>query len=228
MSRNVRHRSSDTPTKKPMRKGSKVTDTSSDDDYAGVDLISDSEEDEPDVEVAEEQAIIASEEEDEDEDLQSTPRPSIDDDQSSWDGFGDSQEDFFEDHIARGNVPDQLTEASAWSHTLQSDSRRVRFEMPGSSSGESELDEDNFFQDIFVEETRLDPQFRAMIHNNDDNDDLGGSSDGSCWDFHGDYEAGINAVSGNAEVSDNQEEEENDDEGEDEDEDEDSEGYESV
>ena len=190
MSRNLRHKSNATPTKKTVRRSSAITETTSDDDdYAGVDAISDSEEDEPDVEEVEEQAIIESEDED---DLQ-TPRPSIDDDQSSWGGFEDQEEilgentQFFEDHIARGHAPDHDTEAIAvWNNSLSEEdiraNRRVHFAEDSSSSE----DEENAWPDLFVPQSSLDPSFRRAIESNDD-DFLGGSSDGegSYWDFNG-------------------------------------------
>lgn len=202
MSRNLRHKSEATPPKKSARRSSRTTDNSSDDDYAGVELISDSEEDEPDVEVAEEQAIIQSEEEDDDDAMQSTPRPSLDDDQSSWDGFGDmnSQEvlgdiPFFEDHISRMDAPDHDTESAAWNATNGDDSdeesspdipRRVRFDLSDSSSTISD-NEDNIFPDIFLDQNSLDPTFRKIIENGDDNEDEPGisSDEGSYWDFRG-------------------------------------------
>jgi hypothetical protein len=200
MSRNLRHKSQVTPTKKTkktVRRNSGLTETTSeDDDYAGVDAISDSEDGEdPDVEEVEEQAIIESE----DDDVQ-TPRPSVDDDQSSWDGF-DTQEEilgentqFFEDHIARGYAPDHDTEAIVWNHGLSEDNigvaRRVHFDIPGydgaDESSDTEEDE-NPWPDLFVPQSSLDAGFRKLIESNDD-DVFGGSSDGdgSYWDFQGD------------------------------------------
>ena len=197
MSRNLRNKSNVTPTKKSktVRRNSTLTETTSDDDdYAGVDEISDSDEEEPDVEEVEEQAIIASE----DEDAQ-TPRPSIDDDQSSWDGFETQEEilgentQFFEDHIARGHAPDHDTEATVWNHGLSEDdigaTRRVHFDIPGydaaDESSDSE-DEGEIWPDLFVPQSSLDASFRKAIESNED-ELLGGSSDGegSYWDFNG-------------------------------------------
>ncbi|KAL3428086.1 hypothetical protein PVAG01_01595 [Phlyctema vagabunda] len=197
MSRNIRHKSIGTPSKKTVRRSSRATDTS-DDDYAGVDLISDSEESEPDVEVAEEQAIIASEEEDDDV---LTPRPSIDDDQSSWEGFDVASQDdvlggdepFFDDHMARMTKPDVDTQITAWNATNvhseddnTPEARRVRFDIDSDSSSSHSEDEDNIFPDIFLDQNSLDPSFRRIIENGDDNDDdLASSNDGSYWDFRG-------------------------------------------
>jgi len=189
-----------TPTKKlgkTVRRNSTLTETTSDDDdYAGVDAISDSEDgEEPDVEEVEEQAIIESE-----DDVQ-TPRPSIDDDQSSWDGF-DTQEEilgentqFFDDHIARGHAPDHDTEATVWAHALSEDdigaTRRVRFDIPNYDGADedsgSDDDEGEIWPDLFVPQSSLDANFRRAIESNVD-EVFGGSSDGegSYWDFHGD------------------------------------------
>ncbi|KAG0649648.1 hypothetical protein D0Z07_4062 [Hyphodiscus hymeniophilus] len=199
MSRNMRHKSQVTPTRKTnktVRRNSTLADTTSDDDYAGVDAISDSEDgDEPDVEEAEEQAIIESE----DDDVQ-TPRPSIDEDQSSWDGFETQEEilgentQFFEDHIARGHAPDHDTEATVFNHGLSEEdvnvARRVHFEIPGYEAADESSDtddEEELWPDLFVPQSSLDASFRKALESNED-EVFGGSSDGegSYWDFHGD------------------------------------------
>ena len=191
-----------TPAKKSVRRSSKATANSSDDDYAGVDLISDSDEEEPDVEEAEEQAIIESAEDDEEDDaVQSSPRPSIDDDQSSWDGFDvNSPEEvlgenvpFFDEQMARMNAPDHDTEATVWNATnVLSDEeqspttkRRVHWaDRSDSSSGRSS--EENLFPDIFIGQHKLDSTFRKIIENGDDDEEQGASSEeGSYWDFQG-------------------------------------------
>lgn len=157
----------------------------SDDDYAGVDLISDSEEDEPDVEVAEEQAIIESEEDDNDN---AVLQPDNDDDQSSWAGFDlDDEPTFrggdplFNEQISRTSTPNMYAEATAWEATT---GRRVRFDLSDSDSSDTEV---NAFPDIFLDQNSLDPQFRRTIENdyNNDNDDPP-SDEGSYWDFRGD------------------------------------------
>lgn len=168
--------------------------TSDDSDYSGVDLISDSEEDEPDVEVAEEQAIIESEEEDEDDDA--TPQPEGDDDKSSWGGFDmfdDNPGIFFDEQMVRPTVPDIFTGATGWIAEAASDdesqpetARRVRFDLSDSDTGVSDA-EDNIFPDIFLDQGSLDPGFRRTIENDRDNDnDDPPSDDGSYWDFRGD------------------------------------------
>lgn len=192
MSRNIRQKPS-TPVARKTRKGTHTTDGSSDDDYTGVDLISDSEEDEPDVEGLEEQAIIDSE----DDDVAHLPLSQPDDDHSSWGGFdlddGNSVEDFpfFDESMARGAAPD----VSAWntSDTMQGGTSeatprrasRVTFDVSSSESGHSDA-EDEIFPDIFLDQNSLDPTFRRAIENDNDNDDEAASSeDGSYWDFRG-------------------------------------------
>jgi hypothetical protein len=162
-----------------------------------VDLISDSEEDEPDVEEVEEQAIIESAEDFDDDDSLSTPRPSIEDDGSSWDGFGaDSGQDvlgdepFFDDHMARMHAPDYDTEATVWASTnIQSDDdpgpRRVRFNLSDSSSSTASDDDDDLYPDLFMDQDSLAPSFRRRIENDEDEQNPS-SEDGSYWDFDGD------------------------------------------
>lgn len=197
MSRNIRHKSNLASPKKSARRASKTTDQSSDDDYAGVDLISDSEEDEPDVEVAEEQAIIESAEDDDedDDDSVSTPRPSVDDDVSTWDGFSvDASQDvlgegtlFFDDHVGSIDAPDFDPEAALWASNIlepgSPEPRRVRFNLSDSSSTASDND-DHLYPDLFMDQDSLAPSFRQRIENDDDEQNPS-SEDGSYWDFEG-------------------------------------------
>lgn len=185
MSRNLRHKQSPPVQAQKSIKQPLSSDNSSDDDYAGVDLISASEEDEPDVEVAEELAIIESEEGD---DNDAVLQPYNDDDQSSWVGFDlDDEPTFggsdplFHDHITRTSTPNLYTEATAWE---ASSARRVRFDLSDSDSSDTET---NIFPDIFLDQNSLDPHFRQTIENdyNNDNDDPP-SDEGSYWDFRGD------------------------------------------
>jgi hypothetical protein len=167
--------------------------TSDDDDYSGVDLISDTEEDEPDVEVAEEQAIIESEE---DEDSHASPQPEQeDDDASDWGGF-ELEDDpglFFDEQMARTNAPDMYSSATGWiagqnsgDESPTETARRVRFDLSDSDTAVSDI-EDNIFPDIFLDQNSLDPGFRRSIENDRDNDnDDPPSEDGSYWDFRGD------------------------------------------
>lgn len=198
MSRNIRLKFIVPSAKKQRsRKNSRATDTS-DDDYGGVDLISDSEEDEPDVEEAEEQAIIDSAEEadddedeedadDDDDDLDNTPRPSQDDEHGSWNGFEpESEEDlgiqhnpFFDEQFARTHpsVDALFTEDD----DAASPTRRVRFDLADSDSADSEDDMDALFPDIFLPQDRLDPSFRRMIEKDEEAES---SSNESYWDIN--------------------------------------------
>lgn len=196
MSRNVRQKPVGSKTGKKSVKRSKNSIASDDSDYSGVDLISDSEEDEPDVEVAEEQAIIESEEEED----YASPQPVQDDDQDSWanfDVFEDNPGVYFEEQIAqivRPTVPDIFTGATGWIADAGSDdesqpetARRVRFDLSSDSDTAPSDVEDNIFPDIFLEQGSLDPGFRRTIENDHDKDnDDPPSDDGSYWDFRGD------------------------------------------
>ncbi|KAI9730042.1 MAG: hypothetical protein M1818_008311 [Claussenomyces sp. TS43310] len=189
MSRNVKHaRDATYVPKRPSKNSSKDRDEASyDSDYSGVDLISDSDEEEPDVEEAEEQAIIDSEE---DEDIAETPQPA-DDDQSSWGGFDlDVNTRAIDGPFFDAQLPsdDVFVDASAWEAARVSEDedmgRRVRFDL--SSTDSSDIDE-TIFPDIFLEQNSLDPGFRRTIendHNNDNDDPF--SDEGSYWDFQGD------------------------------------------
>jgi hypothetical protein len=199
MSRNLRYKSPQTPVqkKKKSRRSSRNTDISSDDDYAGVDLISDDDESEPDVEGLEEQAIIDSEadDEDEDDDLQSTPRAYVDDDEPGWEDYDFTAaavpgETFFEEHMARMHAPDLATEAAAWNATNSNISedtgtpgRRVHFDLSDSDDSADADQDDDFFPDIFLDQNRLDPKFRRTIEADDDEDRPG--SDDAPWNFNG-------------------------------------------
>jgi hypothetical protein len=205
MSRNLRHKQSPPVLAKKSIKRPIAGDNSSDDDYAGVDLISDTEEDEPDVEVAEEQAIIESEEDNNDD---AVLQPDNDDDQSSWAGFDlDDEPTFgggdphFDEQTSRTSTPNMYAEATAWEATSN---RRVRFDLSDSDSSDTEV---NIFPDIFLDQNSLDPQFRQTIENdhNNDNDDPP-SDEGSYWDFRGDE---IHVME-SAEVEKDEEDEESD------------------
>ncbi|KZF19702.1 hypothetical protein L228DRAFT_271022 [Xylona heveae TC161] len=172
----------------------------SDDDYAGVDLISDSDaEDHGHLEELEEAAIIQSEEND-------TPTvsaaPSISGGDSDWGDFDLDGNFLFPDvpFIAEfSNAPDtaaggvQLVDPSNpldMSSVDDIEARHVRFQSDNhDSDSSSSSDEDNFdFPDLFLQQDSLEPGFRLMIENDQDADD-GYSTDsdgeGSYWDFRG-------------------------------------------
>lgn len=191
MSRNVRQRPNTSHTGQKTPKRSRNTLTSDeDDDYSGVDLISDTEEDEPDVEVAEEQAIIESEEED---DIVN-PQPADDEDEfwGPYDSLKGGPDLFPEEQTDQASPADILSGAAEWMGSGDESepevTRRVRFDLSDSETVESDID-DNIFPDIFLDQGSLDPGFRRTIENdkNKDNDDSG-SDDGSYWDFRGEDE----------------------------------------
>ncbi|TAQ86034.1 hypothetical protein B7494_g5640 [Chlorociboria aeruginascens] len=214
MSKNVRHKASTSSALK-SRGPSKGAEQSSDDGYTGVDLISDSEEEEPDVEVVEEQAIIASAEDELDDASIFTPRPSIDGDQSSWDGSALASQDailgenthFFDDHISRMHAPDHDTEATTWNatnghseyHTVSETIRRVHFDLSDSSGSGSEIDD--IFPDIFLDQSSLHPGFRRIIENDDGVDEQDDFSDDGYWDIQG--SGAENAIEESEEECDN-------------------------
>ena len=199
MSKNLRYKPNGDMKTKKKPKRSKPSVTSDDSDYDAVDLVTDSEEDEPDVEVAEEQAIIASEEEDDFE----LPQPDADG-HEPWNGFefDESPDAYFEEQIAPADVPDVFTGATGWIAEACSEdesppetARRVRFDLSDSDSAPSDAednDNDSIFPDIFLDQGSLDPGFRRTIENdhNKDNDDPA-SDDGSYWDFDGENEVEV-------------------------------------
>ncbi|KAE8441766.1 hypothetical protein EG329_004324 [Mollisiaceae sp. DMI_Dod_QoI] len=181
MSRNFRQKIIPPPAQKVSSRRKQNIEESSDDDYGGVDQISDSEEDEPDVEVAEEQAIIES------EDDQDTPRPFLDEGQ--WDGFVfDGQAeilgqdvDFFEEHLAAlaGASDGDIFQTASEDEVVNT--RRVRFNL---SDSETADEDDGFFPDIFLPKDELDSSFRREI---DQDDGDGMLSDGS-WEANESFE----------------------------------------
>lgn len=177
---------------------------SDDEEYAAVDFISDSDEEEPSVEQLEEKMIIASEEGNgtDEKTLGPSAPPSVS--SVEWEGFdlddGIFLADvpFFDDEIGRTepNVPRTETDiynldALYTREPLPSPTpRRVRFadaEQHHSSSSSTHTSdaEDDAFPDLFLQQDSLDPHFRLMIE--DDNDAGDGNivsdGEGSCWDF---------------------------------------------
>ncbi|KAI9678760.1 MAG: hypothetical protein M1817_005817 [Caeruleum heppii] len=188
--------------------GSTAQSSSDDEDYKAVDLISDSDDAEPDVEQAEERNIIESEVDNDDGGgsaaLVGPPPPSVASD--CWEGF-DLDEGLFSADLQFAQLfetqdaHDQLyptaetdfldsldVNTPATSPTI-TESKRVRFtdELPSSDTSTSDEDDD-VFPDLFMEVDQLDPHFRRMIENEQDNDDGNSHSsdgDGSYWDFRG-------------------------------------------
>ncbi|KAH0565304.1 hypothetical protein GP486_001304 [Trichoglossum hirsutum] len=182
---------------------------SSDDEYyKGVDLISDSEEDEPCVEEAEARVIIDSEEEAE---CHSRIGLSINRSGTALSGRVSDWGDFdVDDGLLLDDIPLFNQQYAHLDHILGHDvstcnrarspgniperpsaSRHVRFEddtpTTDSTSSSTSDDDDEVFPDLFLDQDRLDPLFRRMIENDNEMDEgFGfGSEDGSYWDFRG-------------------------------------------
>jgi hypothetical protein len=187
--------------------GSLISDDSDDDDvYNAVDLISESEDEEPSVEKLEERLIIDSEEENDlclDISLPSSPilhRSDLSEFKLA-DGLFLSDVPFFEEQLSRGEAI-SAQDVASWNATeafprsrsedLNTKSKpRVRFQDVGSSDSSSSTSDDQleFFPDLIMEQDRLDASFRQMI----ENDDLrsgGSDGSGSYWDYRGDDFAG--------------------------------------
>lgn len=158
---------------KSVQSSQRTNDSDSDDDYGGVDDISGSDEDEPDVEGVEERVIISSE----GEDLLATPRPNLEE-YEEWDGFEFDQnaileEPFFEQQLPQGSSEDS-DDADVEDTPV---ARRVRFASPHDSESDTiGSDGGDWFPDIFMDKNDLDPHFLKQI----DRDDVNGqfSDDG--------------------------------------------------
>ncbi|KAL2758812.1 hypothetical protein ACRALDRAFT_1080485 [Sodiomyces alcalophilus JCM 7366] len=196
-------------------------DLSDDGGYSGVEDISDSEDnDEEDVDAAEEEHIITRQVHN---GRQSSPRSHLDqanagnddgedadaDDDDEDDDDDDEEEDEDEDGTVKviddgaswdGIVSEVDEMASSDNHATPhhiAHERHVRFvDVPSSDSDSTDTDDDHadFFPDLFVDQSSLDPSFRREIERDDD---ASSTTSGSCWDFHGVYEY---HPSGDAEV----------------------------
>ncbi|KAI8304717.1 hypothetical protein K4K61_005921 [Colletotrichum sp. SAR11_59] len=203
MSRNVRNKSSAASRKAAKRRDS-VTSSSSfnlsdDDGYSAVEDISDSsDDDDEDVVAAEEEHILH---EVLPPSISSSPRPPIvqEEDDEDEDDDDDDQEEDDDEEEAAADVEDSASwdgimsdvEESAASdhqhHRSEPVERHVRFDVPSSDSDSTDTEDDHadFFPDIFVDQSSLDPAFRREIENDDENDESENSN--SFWDYHGDY-----------------------------------------
>jgi hypothetical protein len=195
MSRNVvRQRQPSTPVKVKKRTASDTSsslDLSDEEGYSGVEEISDSDEDEEDVDAVEEEYIRTDEWRHnvanspprpvDENDLGDDEEEDGDDDDAaeSWDGF-DSDSD---EVLPTSQAAEETSVSGPEDMVTQ---RRVRFDVPESSDGDStETDDDHdhgFFPDIFVDQSTLDPAFRREIEHDPDDDN---SSNSGFWDFHG-------------------------------------------
>ncbi|KAI9800512.1 MAG: hypothetical protein M1825_004060 [Sarcosagium campestre] len=188
------------------RHASSASASSSDDDYMGVDLISDSDEDEPSVERAEERLIMDSELEG-DADIDLTAPFGVDE----WDGIHLDESLF----PAESSVLDDLfphanpyfanefdmlntsnTSAQEVGSECVSESKRVRFKddpvhsrTPSTSSSEEDMEP---FPDLFMQQDQMDPGFRHIIeHEQEDGVSESSAGEGSYWDFGGSDEHDI-------------------------------------
>ncbi|MCJ1377081.1 hypothetical protein MMC17_000171 [Xylographa soralifera] len=180
------------------------TTNSEDEDYNGVDLISDSDEEEPTLEKMEERMIIDSEEDNVGDfvsrNIPTSPPSTTSED---WQGLGFGNDSFlsdipfFDEQIGRtdsdafANALDLYHDASPSRILLSPDlppTRRVRFADDLSHSSDSRTSsatvDNNIFPDLFMNQDSLDPMFRQLIEN--DNEDENHSltdGEGSYWDL---------------------------------------------
>ncbi|KAF6821723.1 hypothetical protein CPLU01_12435 [Colletotrichum plurivorum] len=205
MSRNVRNKSSAASRKAAKRRDSITSsssfDLSDDGGYSAVEEISDSsDDDEDDVVAAEEEHILH---EVLPPSISSSPRPPIvqeddeeedeDDDDDDQDQDDDDEEDGaadVEDSASWDGIMSDVDESVASDHHhLQQQTepieRHVRFDVPSSDSDSTDTEDDHadFFPDIFVDQSALDPAFRREIENDDENDESENST--SFWDYNG-------------------------------------------
>lgn len=203
MSRNVRKKQPTTPVKVSKRRDSDVSsslDLSDDGGYSAVEDITDSDEDEEDVNAVEEEHIRTNalrkvipssprpvEEDEEGDDENEYGQDDDDDDagsSTSWDGIPSDADE-------TRPVGEALADSCVSGPEDSVVERRVRFDVPESSDGDStETDDDidhGFFPDIFVDQNLLDPSFRREIEFDADDDN---SSNSGFWDFRDTGDAG--------------------------------------
>ncbi|OLN88085.1 hypothetical protein CCHL11_00008 [Colletotrichum chlorophyti] len=200
MSRNVRNKSSAASRKAAKRRDSVTSsssfDLSDDGGYSAVEDISDSsDDDEEDVDAVEEEHILH--EVLPTPSIPSSPRPPIvqqeedddDDDDEEEQEHDEDEEDGaadVEDSASWDGIMSDVDESAASDHH-RPEERHVRFDVPSSDSDSTDTEDDHadFFPDIFVDQSSLDPAFRREIENDDENDESENSN--SFWDYHGDY-----------------------------------------
>ncbi|KAJ5480408.1 hypothetical protein N7530_005917 [Penicillium desertorum] len=146
------------------------SDDSSDDVYAGVDYITDAEDEDQDVEKMEEMMIVESEK-------THRPLPSAgfadDDDQWAINSFDDhmflpAASFFDEEHLY--SAMDTFGEPHVTSEAAETPvARRVHFEERSDSSSDSDSHSDDDIPGDFLQQDSLDPQLRRMIENDNEN-----------------------------------------------------------
>ncbi|PFH61534.1 hypothetical protein XA68_17111 [Ophiocordyceps unilateralis] len=209
MSRNVRQKVPAVATKRRRSAASSSPNLSDDDGYSAVEDISDDEDDdEEDVNAAEEENILTEasirpsaaprpqpdSDDGADDDEEDDPDDEEDGDEENEDADDENGDDF------GAPVDDDAYQGTSWEGIISdaddtdmhgvcasdaAEQRHVRFDVPSSDSDstETDVDHDDFFPDIFIYQSQLDPAFRREIEG--DPDDSSGS--GSFWDYTGQY-----------------------------------------
>lgn len=144
------------------------SDDSSDDVYAGVDYITDAEDEDQDVEKLEEMIIVESEK-------TNRPLPSSGFDDDGWaiNSFDDhmflpAASFFDEEHLY--SAMDTFGEPEVTSEAVETPvTRRVHFEERSDSSSDSDSHSDDDIPGDFLQQDSLDPQLRRMIENDNEN-----------------------------------------------------------
>jgi hypothetical protein len=177
----------------------------SDDDYDGVDMISNSDDEEKSMRKAEEKLMAQDEDDDDEHNAALARRLSLSSQNSNQAEL--AYLEFNDDYLLRDDpfsqpwldadeivaAPEFFREASPLTRTESEQTvppqRRVRFEERADMSDETDSDNDSdFFPDLFIQQDHLDPRFRRLIEKDDDHelyqDDS--SNAGSEWDFEAD------------------------------------------
>lgn len=173
-----------------------VSEDDDDEIYNGVDLISDSDEDEPNLEQVEEKLIIDSEEESDDLlDVQNTSLAPANDLCIDNVPFFDEQIGTLDpdraNDIAIFNAATAVEAESSQTSPSRKSGLRVRFDdevIQSDSSSNDTSDEDlNIFPDLFLQQESLNADLRGLIENDREIDNWVPSSDGdsSYWDLRG-------------------------------------------
>ncbi|KXG46487.1 uncharacterized protein PGRI_053430 [Penicillium griseofulvum] len=144
------------------------SDDSSDDVYAGVDYITDAEDEDQDVEKLEEMMIVESE-----KTHRPLPSDGFADDQWAINSFDDhmflpAASFFDEEHLY--SAMDTFGEPQVTSEAAETPvARRVHFEERSDSSSDSDSHSDDDIPGDFLQQDSLDPQLRRMIENDNEN-----------------------------------------------------------
>lgn len=179
----------------------------SDDDYDGVDMISNSDDEEKSMRKAEEKLMAQDEDDDDESNAALARRLSLSSQNSNQadlaylefnDDYLLGDDPFSQPWLDADEImaaPEFFREGSPLTRTESEQTvppqRRVRFEERAEADMSDETDSDNdsdFFPDLFIQQDHLDPRFRRLIEKDDDHelyqDDS--SNAGSEWDFEAD------------------------------------------